>query len=70
MISMQHELRDKVGHSNRLEVFADVNFFVHSYASLLVALVVMLSSLPPEAFLLDEAAATQTQKPSHHVLKE
>ena len=67
---MEHELSYKVRHSNRLEVFADVNLFVHPFASLLVALVVMLSSLPPEAIFLDEAAATQAQKPGHHVLKE
>lgn len=67
---MKHKLSYKVRNSNRLKVFADVNFFIHPFASLLVALVVMLSSLPPEAIFLDEAAAAQAQKPGHHVLKE
>jgi len=53
LVSMECELGEEVGHSNRLKVIADVYLFAHSVTSLFVAFIVVTSALPPETFLPD-----------------
>ena len=68
LIALEDKFADEICKPHRLDVSKDVDFFFHVLAGSLVAIILVLASLPPKTFLADEAAATQAQQPGQLIL--
>ena len=66
----QDQLGDEFRRSLRGHMLQDVNFLIQPLNSLLVALVTEVPILPPQTFLLHEAAEATLEHPSAVVLRE